>query len=300
MSPYDVRAHLMGGLLSVFDAIAQAPIPLVACVQGPTNNFGVTLAAACDITLASDKATFRYAEIEQGTPPTTAISVLTPNVSAKALAYLIYGAKSFDAQQALRCGLVTDVFPHDRFSDEAPRLHQEARWNPAHRAGEHQALSNPRCRSNTRYARRVCNSVARACGQLKKLDISPSAHWDCRPAPLITSAHLPRSLRTNCANSSGRMGRALPPMLRSVAATSGNEKIRRTSSASVSNTDCGVPAGAKNPCQPTASNPGTVSPMAGISGAFAARFAVVTPNARTLPPLASAQAVVMPSNARPI
>jgi enoyl-CoA hydratase/carnithine racemase len=88
-------------------------------VQGPTNNFGVTLAAACDITLASDKATFRYAEIEQGTPPTTAISVLTPNVSAKALAYLIYGAKSFDAQQALRCGLVTDVFPHDRFSDEA-------------------------------------------------------------------------------------------------------------------------------------------------------------------------------------
>ena len=119
MSPYDVRAHLMGGLLSVFDAIAQAPIPLVACVQGPTNNFGVTLAAACDITLASDKATFRYAEIEQGTPPTTAISVLTPNVSAKALAYLIYGAKSFDAQQALRCGLVTDVFPHDRFSDEA-------------------------------------------------------------------------------------------------------------------------------------------------------------------------------------
>ena len=110
MSPYDVRAHLMGGLLSVFDAIAQAPIPLVACVQGPTNNFGVTLAAACDITLASDKATFRYAEIEQGTPPTTAISVLTPNVSAKALAYLIYGAKSFDARQALRCGLVTDVF----------------------------------------------------------------------------------------------------------------------------------------------------------------------------------------------
>lgn len=118
MSPYDVRAHLIGGLLSVFDAIAQAPIPLVACVQGPTSNFGVTLAAACDITLVSDKATFRYAEIEQGTPPTTAISILTPSVSAKALAYLIYSAKQFDAQQALSCGLVTDIFPHDRFAEE--------------------------------------------------------------------------------------------------------------------------------------------------------------------------------------
>ena len=35
MSPYEVRAHLLSGLLSVFDAIAKAPIPLVSCVQGP-------------------------------------------------------------------------------------------------------------------------------------------------------------------------------------------------------------------------------------------------------------------------
>jgi enoyl-CoA hydratase/carnithine racemase len=118
MSPYEVRAHLLSGLLSVFDAIAKAPIPLVSCVQGPASNFGVTLAAACDITLASDRATFRYAEIEQGTPPTTALSILMPNVAAKALAYLIYGARAFPAQQALRCGLVADVFPHDRFAEE--------------------------------------------------------------------------------------------------------------------------------------------------------------------------------------
>jgi enoyl-CoA hydratase/carnithine racemase len=118
MSAYDLRAHLMGGLLGVFDAIAQAPIPLVACVQGAANNFGVTLAAACDITLVSEKATFRYSEIEQGTPPTAAISVLMPNVSAKALAYLIYGAKPFDARQALSCGLITDIFPDDRFAQE--------------------------------------------------------------------------------------------------------------------------------------------------------------------------------------
>jgi enoyl-CoA hydratase/carnithine racemase len=122
MSAYDLRAHLTRGLLGVFEAIAQAPIPVVACVQGAANNFGVTLAAACDVTLASEKATFRYAEIEQGTPPTAAISVLMPNVSAKALAYLIYGAKQFDARQALSCGLVTDVFPDDRFVEETLRF----------------------------------------------------------------------------------------------------------------------------------------------------------------------------------
>jgi enoyl-CoA hydratase/carnithine racemase len=145
ISAYDLRAHLMGGLLGVFDAIAQAPIPIVACVQGPTSNFGVTLAAACDVTLASERATFRYAEIEQGTPPTAAFSVLMPNVSAKALAYLIYGARQFDARQALGCGLVTDVFAHDRFGEETlrfirtlaekPRVALESIKRFQHRAG---------------------------------------------------------------------------------------------------------------------------------------------------------------------
>ena len=41
MSAYEIQAHLWGGLLSVLNAIAQAPIPIVACVQGPTNNFEV-------------------------------------------------------------------------------------------------------------------------------------------------------------------------------------------------------------------------------------------------------------------
>ena len=122
MSAYEIQAHLWGGLLSVFNAIAQAPIPVVACVQGPTNNFGVTLAVACDITFASDNATFRYSEIEQGTPPTTAMSVLTPNIPPKAVNYLIYGAKEFDAQRALSLGLITDVFPRDHFLNDTTQF----------------------------------------------------------------------------------------------------------------------------------------------------------------------------------
>jgi enoyl-CoA hydratase/carnithine racemase len=118
LSAYRLRENLMSGLLTVFEEISRAPIPLVACVQGPTNNFGVTLAAACDITLASENATFRYGEIEQGTPPTTAISILLPSVSTKALSYLIYSAREFSARKALSCGLVTDVFPHAEFGGE--------------------------------------------------------------------------------------------------------------------------------------------------------------------------------------
>jgi methylglutaconyl-CoA hydratase len=118
MSAYELRGHLLTGLLRVFQAIAQTPIPIVACVGGLANNFGVTLAAACDITFAADHATFRYAEIEQGTPPTAAISILAPHLSPKALGYLIYGARQFTAQDALRCGLVTDVFPRASFAQQ--------------------------------------------------------------------------------------------------------------------------------------------------------------------------------------
>jgi len=41
MSAYRLRENLMSGLLGVFEAIAQAPIPLVACVQGPASQFSV-------------------------------------------------------------------------------------------------------------------------------------------------------------------------------------------------------------------------------------------------------------------
>ncbi len=125
LSAYAVRQQVMGAVLGVYEAIAKAPIPVVGRVQGSAINFGLALATACDITLVSSKATLRFAEIEQGIPATMAMSAAMPNMSPKALAYLIYGAGEVDPVQAKNWGLVSEVFPDDRF-DEETRVFIEA------------------------------------------------------------------------------------------------------------------------------------------------------------------------------
>jgi enoyl-CoA hydratase/carnithine racemase len=115
MSAYDIRVNLMGAVLGVYEAIAQASVPVVACVQGPATNFGLALATACDITLSSDKASFCFSEIAHGIPATMAMAAAMPNVSPKALAYLIYGAKTIGPEQAMNWGLISDVFAHESF-----------------------------------------------------------------------------------------------------------------------------------------------------------------------------------------
>jgi len=85
--------------------------------------------------------------------PTTAISVLLPNVSTKALSYLIYGAKEFSARQALNCGLVTDVFPHADFTRETSSFVRDTGRPAASHTGEYQAISRQGGRPVARHAR---------------------------------------------------------------------------------------------------------------------------------------------------
>jgi enoyl-CoA hydratase/carnithine racemase len=109
LSPYEIRVQMMGAVLGVYEAINAAPIPVVACVQGPAIGFGAALAGACDVTLASDAATFCFSEIKHGIPPTLAIAAVMKKVPQKALAYLIYSASEISAQEAVTFGLASKV-----------------------------------------------------------------------------------------------------------------------------------------------------------------------------------------------
>jgi enoyl-CoA hydratase/carnithine racemase len=118
MSAYDARVKLMGAVLGVYDAIGAAPVPVVACVQGPAIGFGAALAGGCDVTLAADTARFSFPEIEHGIPPTLAISAVMRKMPPKTLSYLIYSAKEIDAREAVGFGLASAVFPAADFAGE--------------------------------------------------------------------------------------------------------------------------------------------------------------------------------------
>lgn len=107
-----VRDTVVTPILDVYDALANASVPVIAAVQGEALGFGCALATACDITIASDQARFQLPEMEKNLPPTLAISAMMPSVPRKALAMLVYSMQTIDAATALQLGIVSQVVPH--------------------------------------------------------------------------------------------------------------------------------------------------------------------------------------------
>jgi len=119
MTPYEVRVKLMGAVLGVYQAVADVPVPVVACVHGDALGFGAAMAVGCDITLAAGNARFAFPEIEHDIPPTMAMCAALGKVQSKALTYLIYSAEHIDAQHAVELGLASKVLPQATFAAEA-------------------------------------------------------------------------------------------------------------------------------------------------------------------------------------
>ena len=98
----------------VFDcygAMRNAKIPIIAVVQGRALGFGCAIAAACDITLASDKAIFQVPEMAHNILPTMVMSSFVDRVPRKAMSYLVYSQAEIGPERALSFGIVSDVIP---------------------------------------------------------------------------------------------------------------------------------------------------------------------------------------------
>jgi enoyl-CoA hydratase/carnithine racemase len=118
LSAYDMRHQLFQPVLGTYSAFAEAEIPVVALVQGTAIGFGAAMAAACDVTLASDAARFSFPEIKHGIPPTLAMSALARKLHPKTLSFMIYSGQDISAEQAVTFGLASTVYPAAKFKSE--------------------------------------------------------------------------------------------------------------------------------------------------------------------------------------
>jgi enoyl-CoA hydratase len=116
------RRNFSDVVFDAYGAMRNCPIPIIAVVQGGAHGFGCAIAAACDITLASDKATFSVPEMAHQIMPTMVMSSFVDRVPRKAMAYLVYSMFEVSPERALSYGIVSDVVPAAQLDATVDRL----------------------------------------------------------------------------------------------------------------------------------------------------------------------------------
>jgi enoyl-CoA hydratase/carnithine racemase len=100
---------------SYFPAI---PKPVIAAINGPAVGLGLILAMFCDIRFSAEDAKFGTAFARRGLIAEYGLAWLLPRIVGHANAMdILLSARVFGAQEALRMGLVNQVFPAAGFME---------------------------------------------------------------------------------------------------------------------------------------------------------------------------------------
>lgn len=104
----DVRENIN----TVVRALRALPVPVVARVHGPAVGLGCNFALACDLVVASDRATFAELFIKIGLMPDGGGTYFLPRLVGYQKAFeLMATGDAVTAEEALRLGLVNRVVP---------------------------------------------------------------------------------------------------------------------------------------------------------------------------------------------
>lgn len=100
--------------------------PIIAAINGPAVGIGATMTLPMDIRLASDNAKIGFVFSRRGIVPEAASSFFLPRIVgiSQALQWCFSG-RVFDAQEALRGGLVSAVHPGDQLMGAAMTIARE-------------------------------------------------------------------------------------------------------------------------------------------------------------------------------
>ena len=116
-------ASKLSAIYEGFLRVARCPLPTIAAVNGAAVGAGMNLALACDVRIASPTARFDPRFVQIGLHPGGGHTWLLQRLvgSQAARAAVLFG-EAFDAESALRTGLVWKVVPQDELAAAAHRL----------------------------------------------------------------------------------------------------------------------------------------------------------------------------------
>lgn len=117
-------------------ALCAFPRPVVAAVNGPAAGVGVSLALACDLTVAAESSYFLLAFARIGLMPDGgATALVTASIGRARAMRLAMLAEPLPAPEALATGLIAEVHPDAQFPEAVDRLARRLADGPAEALG---------------------------------------------------------------------------------------------------------------------------------------------------------------------
>lgn len=134
-------------MAQLFRTLYDFPKPTIAAVNGAAVAGGTGLATLCDFTLAVPEAKFGYTEVRIGFVPAIVSTFLLRQVGEKVARDLLLTGRLFDAEEAHRIGLVSEIVPADDLMKRARELAAQLMENSP---------------ASLLYTKRLLSSAARA------------------------------------------------------------------------------------------------------------------------------------------
>jgi enoyl-CoA hydratase/carnithine racemase len=113
----DSAEAFITGLHNVCHAIRKCPVPVIAAIDGYCLGAGLEVAAACDLRIAKEGATFGMPEVHVGIPSVIEAALLPSLIGWGRTRELVYTGVLWDCDMALSTGLIERVAEPDNFNE---------------------------------------------------------------------------------------------------------------------------------------------------------------------------------------
>ena len=126
MAGYGYEENLadVKGLAQMLATLDRLPKPTIARVHGAAFAGGMGLVAACDIAVGTPEAKFCFSEAKLGLSPATISPYVMRSIGAREASRYFLTAEVFDAQEALRIGMLSLLVPSNELDSAVDSLVQ--------------------------------------------------------------------------------------------------------------------------------------------------------------------------------